>query len=99
MISDDQADSMGRIDVLLVPIGGTYTTDADTATKIYEKLKPGIVIPMHFSCQKMTSDIIKGIDGFIEGKDNVIRLDTSKIELEAGALPTTTKIYLPKSVN
>ena len=99
MFSDDQAKAMGKVDVLFVPIGGTYTTDAEIATKIYEKLKPGIVIPMHFSCEKMTSDIIKGIDGFIKGKDNVIRLDSSEINLEAGALPTTTQIILPKSVN
>jgi L-ascorbate metabolism protein UlaG (beta-lactamase superfamily) len=39
---------LGRIDVLFVPIGGTYTIDALQAKKVIELLSPVIIFPMHY---------------------------------------------------
>ena len=36
------------IDVLLIPIGGFYTIDTETALKVIEEVAPKITIPMHF---------------------------------------------------
>ncbi|TMI81873.1 MAG: hypothetical protein E6H03_06420, partial [Bacillati bacterium ANGP1] len=38
--------AIGRPDVLMVPIGGHYTTDANQAHDVVARLRPGIVIPM-----------------------------------------------------
>lgn len=97
MLSDTEVAEIGKVDVLLVPIGGTYTIDAKTATKICEKINPRVVIPMHFSCEKLISNVIASIDGFIQGKKNVMRIDLSEIEFKPGELPVCTKIILPKS--
>lgn len=97
MLSDAEVAEIGKVDVLLVPTGGTYTIDAKTATKIYEEIGPSVVIPMHFSCEKLISDVIASIDGFIQGKKNVIRLDSSEIEFKSGDLPASTEIILLKS--
>lgn len=37
-----------NIDVLLIPIGGFYTIDTETAMKVIEEINPKITIPMHF---------------------------------------------------
>jgi L-ascorbate metabolism protein UlaG (beta-lactamase superfamily) len=37
------------IDVLLLPVGGTYTMDQDDAVKAVEAIRPGIVVPMHYN--------------------------------------------------
>lgn len=99
MLNDLQFETIGKIDVLLIPTGGTYTIDAATATQIYEKISPNVVIPMHFSCEKLISEAIATVDGFIQGKKNVIRLDSSEIEFESSRLPASTQIILLKPAN
>lgn len=42
------AKEIGEVDVLFIPIGGTYTIDAVGATKYINRLQPKVVIPMHF---------------------------------------------------
>ncbi|MBM3253493.1 MAG: MBL fold metallo-hydrolase [Candidatus Omnitrophica bacterium] len=37
-----------KVDVILVPIGGTYTMDAREAAKLVNELKPKFAIPMHY---------------------------------------------------
>jgi len=39
-------------DVLLVPIGGTYTINCQEALKIVEQIKPSVFIPMHYQTPK-----------------------------------------------
>lgn len=46
--SEELAKRIGKIDVLLLPIGGTYTIDADEAKEYVEKLGVKVVIPMHY---------------------------------------------------
>jgi L-ascorbate metabolism protein UlaG (beta-lactamase superfamily) len=37
-----------RPDVLMVPVGGNYTLDADGAWRLVEALRPRVIIPMHY---------------------------------------------------
>ena len=37
-----------RVDVALIPIGGTYTMGPDIAREVLQQLKPKIPIPMHY---------------------------------------------------
>ncbi|HPE68462.1 MAG TPA: MBL fold metallo-hydrolase [Thermotogota bacterium] len=39
---------IGKIDILLVPVGGTYTLDGKTAAKLTRDIAPSIVCPMHY---------------------------------------------------
>lgn len=48
VLSAEAVEMIDGIDVLMVPVGGFYTIDADEARQIVEKLEPSIVIPMHF---------------------------------------------------
>ena len=47
-LSSDLLEEIGSVDVLLVPVGGVYTINAEEATKIVRKIEPNIDIPMHF---------------------------------------------------
>jgi L-ascorbate metabolism protein UlaG (beta-lactamase superfamily) len=38
---------LGMIDVALVPVGGTYTMDAEEAARAVREIAPGVVVPMH----------------------------------------------------
>lgn len=41
-------DKLGKIDIALVPVGGFFTIDADSAKQMLDVLKPRMVIPMHY---------------------------------------------------
>ena len=44
--------AIGPVDVLMVPVGGIYTLNGETAKKVVEQLKPRLfVIPMHYGTQ------------------------------------------------
>jgi len=94
-LSNTQLTELGKVDVLLIPVGGFFTIDAQTAGNISDQLKPRVIIPMHYQNNKCGLPI-KGVDEFIKGKDNVTRLDTSEIELKAGGLPASTQIMVLK---
>lgn len=95
-LSDSQAAELGKVDVLLVPVGGNYTIDAAGASLIAEQLKPRVVIPMHYRTVKTTYPIAS-VDDFLKGKRNVKKLDGSEVELKAGQLPADTQIIVLKS--
>ncbi len=42
-------DSIGDVDILMVPTGGFYTIDPEAATQLIKKVEPSIVIPMHYN--------------------------------------------------
>ena len=49
MLSDELIAKIGPVDVLLVPIGGVVTIDAQTATKLADALHTKVLIPMHYT--------------------------------------------------
>lgn len=96
LLSEEQIASIGKVDILLIPVGGNYTIDAAFATQVVDQLKPGVVIPMHYKVDKITLPIA-GVEGLLQGKTNVTQLDASEVEFRAGQLPASTQIIVLKS--
>ncbi len=94
-LSDKQVAELGKVDMLLIPVGGFYTIDAKDATELYGKLAPKVVIPMHFRNDRCELPI-SGVDEFLQGKAGVSRLDASEVEFKQGILPATTQIIVLK---
>lgn len=94
-LSEQQVADIGDVDVLLIPVGGFFTIDAAVATQTTEKLKPRVVIPMHYSTDKCAYPI-SGVDDFLKGKANVKRMDASEVELTKSELPSATEIVVLK---
>ena len=95
VLADEQVKAIGRVDVLMIPIGGFFTIDAKTATKVGEQLKPKVIIPMHYKTDKLDFPIA-GADEFTKGKSNVTRSNESEIEISSGKLPAATQIVVLK---
>src|SRR3990170_165420 len=51
LLSDEQARAIGRVDVLIIPVGGYYTIGPAEADTVIAQLKPRVVIPMHFKTE------------------------------------------------
>lgn len=88
---------IGDVDVLMIPVGGNYVIDAETASKVISSLEPGIVIPMHYktSDSKYEKDLAE-LKEFLEemGAQESV---TKKSELDlktASNVPDETKIIV-----
>ena len=53
-LSDSDLEKASIVDVLLVPVGGTYTIGPKRAAQVVSKVEPGIVIPMHYQTKDLT---------------------------------------------
>ena len=47
-LTDSQVEELGRVDILMVPVGGIYTITATTAAAVVRQVEPRIVLPMHY---------------------------------------------------
>ena len=88
--NEDQLQLIGHVDILLQVIGGTFTIGPEGALQIIEKLKPKIVIPMHFWYN------MGQLEKFSEGPHPARRLDTNTITVSKETLPRETEILILK---
>jgi L-ascorbate metabolism protein UlaG (beta-lactamase superfamily) len=90
-LSVQDAERIGNVDVLLVPVGGFFTIDANAAEKVINTLKPKIIIPMHFKTDKCGFPIAP-VTEFTQNKE-VKKVD-GEIEIRKADLPTAPTIYV-----
>lgn len=72
-------ETIGEVDILMVPVGGFYTIDADEAFQLVKRIEPAIVIPMHYNHSKLNQKNFSQLTGVNEftkkfGLDNPIPL-------------------------
>ena len=94
-LTDSEISAIRPVDVLMVPVGGFFTIDAETANKVCERIKPKIILPMHYKNEKCDFPISK-VDEFLKNKKNVQRENSSEIELNKANLPAETTIIVLK---
>lgn len=92
--SPDQAGEIGHVNALCVPVGGYYTIDAVSAGRVVDIIKPDIVIPMHYRTRFIQPWPISTIDAFLEGKKNVVRLNSAETKIDAGNIPKSREIWV-----
>ncbi|MHB1002873.1 MAG: MBL fold metallo-hydrolase [Thermoleophilia bacterium] len=97
-LNQTRVEQIGDVDVLLVPVGGYFTIDADQATRVMEQLKPSIAIPMHYRNDKCLFEI-DTVDRFLAGKPDVERRGASDIEIIKDNLPAGPRIVVLEPQN
>lgn len=76
-LTDEQIETIGDIDILFVPIGGTYTINSTQAADIVKEIEPKIIIPMHYS--------VPGLNVKIDGPQKFLK--------EIGLKPEEVETY------
>lgn len=64
-LSSNQLDKIGEVDILMIPVGGTYTINGSEAIQIINQIEPKIVIPMHYKIPKLNLKL-DSVDKFLE---------------------------------
>ena len=84
-LPDATVAEIGPVDVLLIPVGGNFTIDAETAAGICDQIQPRVIIPMHYRTPKVDMAIAK-VDEFLEGRSPLTRLGISEIEISQASI-------------
>jgi len=85
LLTPEQIKEIGKVDVLLVPVGGYFTIDAGAAAKVAGQLSPTVIIPMHYKTSSVKLPI-QGVEPFIEAMGGAKKLDVQEIELTSDNL-------------
>ncbi|MCA9307940.1 MAG: MBL fold metallo-hydrolase [Patescibacteria group bacterium] len=98
LLDKETVEKLPDIDVLLVPVGGTYTIDAKLASKVVADLAPTVVVPMHYQTQSPTklSSELAPLSKFLEemgAEQEYEQLDVLKMA-KANEVSEDTKVVV-----
>jgi L-ascorbate metabolism protein UlaG (beta-lactamase superfamily) len=87
-------ETMGSVDIVLVPVGGGGALNATQAAEVVSMLEPGIVIPMHYKTDESVLEYLEPVDRFLKemGVSRIQQEETLKIT--KGSLPEQTQIVV-----
>lgn len=92
-LTDYQLERIGEVDILMIPVGGTYTISHKEAPDIISQIEPKIVIPMHYAFPELKLKL-EDVGKFLKemGIKEPERL--KKLKIKKKDLPPETKIIL-----
>ncbi|MBU3934460.1 MBL fold metallo-hydrolase, partial [Patescibacteria group bacterium] len=85
-LTDEQLEEIGSVDLLMIPVGGTYTVSSQEASKIISQIEPKLVIPMHYQLPhlKLKLDDVKK---FLKAMGENSIIPQEKLQIKQNALP------------
>ncbi len=93
ILTDAQVLALGQVDVLLIPVGGTYTIDYHEAVEVVALIDPKLVIPMHYKTPAIDFPI-DGVEQFIGVIGSGESTGTQEIDIQPHTLNQQTKVIL-----
>jgi L-ascorbate metabolism protein UlaG (beta-lactamase superfamily) len=89
-LTPEQLGAIGRLDIVLVPVDGTYTMAQANMLAVLKELKARIVMPMHYFGPGTLSRFIKGLSGALDVEIN----KSASVTLSAAMLPDKPKLIV-----
>jgi L-ascorbate metabolism protein UlaG (beta-lactamase superfamily) len=78
-LRDEQAEAIGPVDLLFVPVGGRPTIGDEQAAAISDRLGARWIVPMHYRTERI--NFLEPVDGLAERMPHVHRVDSPAFEL------------------
>jgi len=93
---DDFFASVGKPDILMIPVGGFYTINASQAVQIMERLDANITIPMHYKTTHLKLDIstVHEFIRLVKRHYDVAHLGSSYFDIDAANLKKRGRVLL-----
>jgi len=93
VLTDEQAEQVDNVDVLLLPVGGVSTIDAPIAAEVVRQLEPKAVVPMHYKTEALKRELAP-VERFL--KEMGLKEVTSqpKLSFNKASLPVSTQVFL-----
>ena len=93
VLTDEQVEELGNVDVLLLPVGGVSTINAPVATEIVRQLEPKIVIPMHYKTPAINREL-EPVDRFLKEIGVHDINPQAKLSITKSNLPLSMQVVL-----
>jgi L-ascorbate metabolism protein UlaG (beta-lactamase superfamily) len=93
LLTDVHLGELGMIDVLLVPVDGSYTMAQELMVEVIEQIRPPVIVPMHY----FGSSTLRRFLGLIGDQYEVDFREQPTITLSRDDLPFNQVIVLPGS--
>jgi L-ascorbate metabolism protein UlaG (beta-lactamase superfamily) len=92
-LREEQAQALGNVDLLFVPVGDGPTIGAEQAAAIAARLSARVVVPMHYRTERI--DFLEPVDAFAALAQRVERLESSAFDLDALPGGETPLVVVP----
>ena len=86
-------DACRGADVLLIPIGGTYTLTGPQAAEAVKDLQPKLTVPMHYRCPGHSFEVIATEEPFLTALDQ--NVPVHRLDALVEPLPTGVAVLTP----
>jgi L-ascorbate metabolism protein UlaG (beta-lactamase superfamily) len=92
VLTSEQVEEIGNVDVLLLPVGGVSTIDAAQAAEVVRQLEPKAVIPMHYKTPESNRGL-EPVDKFLKEMGEAVS-PAPKLAVTRSSLPAVTQVFL-----
>lgn len=84
-LTQHQLEEIGRVDIMMIPVGGFFTIDAKEAKQVCDAVGAKLIIPMHYRGKGYGYDKIATIDPFLAcfDKETITHLPSPQLEINA----------------
>ena len=98
ILTEEQMEAIGPVDVALIPVGGFYTIDAEQAAEVAQQVEAKVIIPMHYRTEDFGFDVISHIDDFTSQFEDVVYVDEDTIVIDENT-PEMVAVLTPHFLN
>ena len=93
VLTVEQLEEIGDVDVLLLPVGGVSTINASMAAEVIRQIEPKVVIPMHYKTTVLNREL-GPVEKFLKEMGIEQVNSQPKLSLTPSSLPTSTQVFL-----
>jgi L-ascorbate metabolism protein UlaG (beta-lactamase superfamily) len=93
MLTAEQMEELGNVDILLMPVGGVSTIDAPIAAELARQLEPKVVIPMHYKTEALSWEL-DPVGRFLREMGGEQVTSQPRLSFNRSNLPLSTQVYL-----
>ncbi len=91
--SEEQLESLGVVDILVIPVGGGGTLDATNAASLIRAIEPKMVIPVHYADAALRYEVPQDtLETFVKELGAPVE-DVQKLKIKSAALPSALTVY------
>ena len=80
VLTEEQIEEIGPVDIALLPVGGFYTIDPQQAMEVAQQVEARVIIPMHYRTEEFGFDVIARLDDFVKQYEDIEFAGTDTVE-------------------
>jgi len=94
-LNTDELAHIKDADVLLVPVGGNCTIDAQQAARVVAQVEPRLIVPMHYATDETRGQVVLDqVDRFCKELGATEAAPRSRLSITATSLPSEPTVAL-----